>query len=414
MLKRIFNEGEPDFTAQVCPGATLKDLNCEAIFHFRDLWIRKSGNTSLKNMSDERLLSDAEVLVDKGLTYAALILFGTSRALGKYLAQAEVIFEYRSSHVTGPAQQRIEYREGFFSFYNDLWEKINLRNDTQHFQDGLFIWDIPTFNEKAIREGVLNAVSHRDYRMAGSIWVRQYARTITIVSPGGFPSGITPENILWKQQPRNRRIAEVLAKCGLVERAGQGADTMFEESIKQGKLIPDFSDSDEHEMTLTLDGQIQDESFLRFLEKIGQETLTSFSAEDFLLLDLVHRELSIPSKPAQLKAGLKRLIDLGLIEINGRGKGTKYLLCRRYYEFAGRSGVYTRKRGLDKETNKQLLLKHIVENVRNGSKLSDLTQVLPDLSQSQIQRLLQDLKAGGKVEVKGKNKGGLWYSGQKN
>lgn len=92
MLKRIFNEGEPDFSAQVCSQATLADLNSDAISHFRDLWIRKSGNTSIKNMSDEKLLNAIEVIEDKGITYAGLILFGTKHALGKYLAQAEVIF----------------------------------------------------------------------------------------------------------------------------------------------------------------------------------------------------------------------------------------------------------------------------------------------------------------------------------
>lgn len=266
MLKRIFNEGEPDFSAQICSEAALTDLDSTAISHFRDLWFRKSGNDTIKNMSDEKLLRAIEIFGDKGMTYAGLILFGTSQALNHYLTQAEVIFEYRSSHVTGPAQQRIEYRQGFFSFYNDLWEKINLRNDIQHFQDGLFVWDIPTFNEKAIREAILNAISHRDYRMAGSIWIKQYPRTITTSSPGGFPLGITPKNILWKQQPRNRRIAEVFAKCGLVERAGQGADRIFEESIKQGKPLPNFAHTDQHEVVLTLDGQVQDENFLRFLE----------------------------------------------------------------------------------------------------------------------------------------------------
>ena len=266
MLKRIFDEGEPDFSAQICPQVSIGDLDRGAIAQFRELWLRKSGNTSIKTMSDEKLLHAIEVVHGKGVTYAGLILFGTSQALSKYLAQAEVIFEYRSSHVTGPAQQRIEYREGFFSFYNDLWEKINLRNDIQHFQDGLFIWDVPTFNEIAVRESILNAVSHREYRMAGSIWVRQFPRVITIVSPGGFPSGITSENMLWKQQPRNRRIAEVFAKCGLVERAGQGADRIFEESIKQGKPLPSFARTDEHEVVMTLDGQIQDEHFLRFLK----------------------------------------------------------------------------------------------------------------------------------------------------
>ena len=298
MLKRIFYEGEPDFSAQICPQARFEDLDLEAIKHFREMWMRKSGNGALKNVSDTKLLRDIEVIVDKGVTYAALILFGKRSALRKFLAQAEVIFEYRSSSITGPAQQRIEYTQGFFSFDNELWEKINLRNDLQHFQDGLFIWDIPTFNEKAIREAILNAVSHRDYREAGSIWIKQFPRKIIIASPGGFPSGINPSNMLWKQQPRNRRIADVFNKCGLVERAGQGADRIFEESIRQGKPLPDFAHTDEHEVVLTLDGQIQDENFLRFLEKIGQEQMASFMTEDFLVLDLVHREQPIPVSAA--------------------------------------------------------------------------------------------------------------------
>lgn len=409
LLKRIFNEGIPDFSAQICPHATLNDLNVDAISQFRDLWIRKSGNGNIKNMSDEKILSAIEVISDKGVTYAGLILFGTSQSLGKYLAQAEVIFEYRSSNITGPAQQRIEYRDGFFSFYNNLWETINLRNDIQHFQDGLFIWDIPTFNERAIREAILNAISHRDYRMAGSIWVKQFPRILTIDSPGGFPLGITPENMLWKQQPRNRRLAEVFAKCGLVERAGQGADRIFEESIKQGKPLPNFAHTDEHEVVITLDGQVQDENFLRFLEKIGQERLTTFSTEDFLVLDLVHKERPIPSTFPELKSRLKHLVDLGIIERVGNGRGSKYILCRQYYKLSGQSGVYTRRRGLDKETNKELLLRHIKENAKTGSKLSDLCQVLPSQSKDQVQRLVKELKADGLIEFKGKTKASLWF-----
>lgn len=408
MLKRILNEDVVDFSAQICLDATMKDLDLTAISRFREMWIRKSGNESLRNYSDEKLLQDSEVLLEKGLTYAALILFGTKQALGKHLAQAEVVFEYRSSQVTGPAQQRIEFRQGFFSFFDELWEKINLRNDVQHFQDGLFIWDIPTFNERSIREAILNAISHRDYRAAGSIWVKQYPRTITICSPGGFPSGINVTNILWKQEPRNRRIAETFAKCGLVERAGQGADTMFEQSIRESKPLPNFENTDENEVVLTLSGQVQDESFLRFLERIGQETIATFSAEDFLVLDLVHKNTPVPNQP-QLRIRLKRLTDLGIIECRGRGKGAKYMLCRRYYEFVGQRGVYTRKRGLDKATNKELLFRHVDENAKNGAKLSDLEQVLPDLSQSQVQKLLRELKAEGRISVHGKTRGSRWF-----
>jgi ATP-dependent DNA helicase RecG len=320
-----------------------------------------------------------------------------------------VIFEYRSGNTTGSAQQRIEYRQGFFSFYNELWEKINLRNDAQHFQHGLFIFDIPTFNEKAIREAILNAISHRDYKAAGSTWIRQYPRRISIVSPGGFPPGINPKNMLWKQQPRNRRIAEVFAKCGLVERAGQGADRIFEESIKQAKPLPDFTHTDEHEVALTMDGQIQDESFLCFLAKIGKEQVASFTTADFLVLDYVHKEKSIPAEPPELRTRLSHLIDLGIIECIGKGKSARYMLCQKYYIYIGKSGVYTRKQGLDKDTNKELLMKHLRANLKTGSKLSDLCQVLPALSNRQIQNLLSELRSHGAIQFKGKTKASLWF-----
>lgn len=233
LLKRIFDEAVPDFSAEICPKASFKDLDAKTIDELRLRWLRKSGNESLKNLSDEQLLADAELIVNGKITYAALIMLGTRQALGHHLAQAEVIFEYRSSEASGPAQQRKEYTQGFLSFIDDLWNTINLRNDLQHFRDGFYVWDIPTFNESVAREAILNALCHRDYRLPGSIFVRQYARRLEIVSPGGFPAGITPENFLWRQSPRNRRIARVAANCGLVERAGQGINLMFEQCIRE-------------------------------------------------------------------------------------------------------------------------------------------------------------------------------------
>lgn len=70
----------------------------------------------------------------------------------------QIVFEYRSSDVSGPASQREEFQSGFFSCYDRIWELINLRNDKQHYQDGFFIYDISTFNERVVREAILNAV----------------------------------------------------------------------------------------------------------------------------------------------------------------------------------------------------------------------------------------------------------------
>ena len=69
---------------------------------------------------------------------------------------------------------------------------------------------------------------------------------------------------------------------------------IFEECIRESKPQPDFSHSDEYQVALTLHGEIQDPQFLRFLEQVGQERLTTFVTHDFLLLDLVHREQPSP------------------------------------------------------------------------------------------------------------------------
>lgn len=71
-LKAIFDEAGPDFSAMVCPRATLLDLDLGSIENFRAMWRRKSGKASLDNLTPEQLLIDAELVVDGGITYAAL------------------------------------------------------------------------------------------------------------------------------------------------------------------------------------------------------------------------------------------------------------------------------------------------------------------------------------------------------
>ncbi len=405
-LRRIHEETGPDFSAEKCPKAGMGDLDPAAINLLRALWHRKSPGLNIAGRSVEQLLSDAELVQDGALTYAALILLGTRPALGRLLGQAEVIFEYRSSDAPGPAAERHEFRQGFLPALDEIWRLVNLRNDLQHFQQRLFVWDVPTFNERVVREAVLNAVSHRDYRSGASVFVRQYPRRIEIVSPGGFPSGITPENVLWQQNPRNRRIAEVLSKCGLVERAGQGFDLIFRECIRQSKPLPDFSRTDDHFVWITLHGQIQDPEFLRFLEEVSRERKAEFSTEDFLVVDFVHRNQRIPD---YLKSRRDYLIDQGIIERIGRGRGVRYILTRAFYAHMKTKGAYTHRKGLDAKANKALLLQHLDENKNVGCPIAELEQVAPSLSRRAIQRLLDELRRERKVRLEGSKRAARWW-----
>lgn len=403
MLQRIFAETQADFSAEVCPEATLGDLAPQAIERFRLKWAKK--RPELRELSTERLLEDAELILEGRVTFAALILMGTHRGLGRHLGQAEVVFEYRSDDASIEYQQRKEYREGFLLFEHELWGTINLRNDVHSLQDGLFRREIPAFNELAVREAVLNAVSHRDYRLAGSVFVKQYPKRIHIESPGGFPAGVTSDNILVRQSPRNRRLADALARCGLVERSGQGADRMFSAAVSEGKLPPDFSRSDDYVVWVELHGQIQDEDFLRFLERLGAETQRPLSLDDLIVLDAIHREQRLPER---VRPRVQELVSLGAIE---RVTKHRLVLARRFYVAKGRPGEYTRRRGLDRDTRKALLVKHVERAAERGAPFEELSQVLPEASRNDLKVLLRELKAAGEIHVRGVRRGARWHLG---
>jgi len=403
-LRRIYNETGHDFSGDICPGATIQDLAKEAIEAFRIKWSEKSGNTRILTVSIEQLLMDCEAITDDGVTYAALILFGTRLALGKYLPQAEIVFEYRSSEASGPAQKRENFRVGFFSCYDQIWELINHRNDMQHYQDGLFVSDIPTFNERVIREALLNAVSHRNYQMAGNVFVRQHPSKLIIESPGGFPIGVTLSNILDRHTPRNRRVAEILALCGLVERSGQGINLIYELSIKEAKALPDFTGTDEDFVCIKLDGIVLDQRMLLLISKIGHERLERLTTADFLLINALFHEQKLDET---LLSRTSALIDAGIIERISRNK---YVLARSLYAVIGKTGVHTRQRGLDRAQNKALLVQHLLHNGLSGAKMIELSQVLPGHSRHQIQKILNELKAEGKVTLDGKTSGATWFA----
>lgn len=404
-LRAIFSETGPDFTAEIVPRASLADLQPEAITEFRNRWQRKSGNSRLATMTDEQILQDCSLIEGDGITYAALILLGSPKSISRHLAQAEVIFEYRSAESAGPAADREEYRDPFLLFHDRLWTKINLRNDRQSYQQDFFRYDLPTFDEASVREAVLNAICHRDYRAGGSVFIRQYARRLEIVSPGGLPPGITPENIADQQNPRNRRLAEALNRCGFIERSGQGVNLMIEQAVRQTKPLPDFSRSAAHEVFLTLSGTVQNPAFLRFIERLGEDALSRFQTLDFLALDsLAHgRELT-----PEMKTRVPDLIEVGAVESQGRGKGQRSFLSRELYVEMGTPGVHTRQQGLDYETNKELIIKHLRSCGENGAQMAELQQVLPAQSRRSILRMLQDLREEDRIRLLSAGRATRW------
>lgn len=412
-LQRILAETVIDYSATILQEALFSDLDPKAIQRFRGLWLKKLGQREeskplvarLKKLTDQQLLIDAELVVDGNVTVAAIVLMGKREAMGRLLANAETIFEYRNTRAAGPPQFRKEFREGFFLYYDELWELVNRWNTRQTFQEGFAILDIETFNERVVREATLNAISHRDYTHAGSVFLRVQGQEIEIDSPGGFPAGITAETLYKAQNPRNRRISEVFGRCGFVERSGQGVNLMIELAIQEGKDLPNYEGTDAYNVRLKLHGRVRDTEFCYSLDRYTRENETAFSTEELLVLDLVRRHKKVPHT---LAPELKDMAAIGLIIGSSRGRGRKYKLSEKLLPTLSESPDEEPPNVLHREDAEFRILGLIEVSVAKGVSKAEIVSLFPSLSDGQIKAILRDLKNKGLIEARGYKKGSRW------
>jgi len=105
-------------------------------------------------------------------------------------------------------------------------------------------------------------------------------------------------------------------------------------------------------------------------------------------------------------------LSLGLIErSHQRGK---WVLSRRLHLMTKTTGAYTRHKNLDRETSKQLLIKHLSNFPNRGAKMEEFRQVLPHLDRGGIQVLLRELRKAGEIHSHGATNAGRWYLGPEN
>ena len=266
MLRSIWLDQESDFSAEICKEATLEDLSEEAIDILKRKYATKQKNTSFISLPNEQVLSDLHLVLNGKISYAALILCGKEESLERFLPQSRIVLEYRKTESLIPYNNRIEYLKPFYIMIDQLWHDINLRNDKIDVNEGSYIFNIPFFNEEVIREAINNAVAHRDYRRTSETFILQYQDKLVVKNMGGLPLGVTQENLLRVQStPRNRLLADVLSKTGVVERSGQGVDKIFRNMLSEGKEKPDYSHSDEFRVELHLSSVVKDLAFAQFI-----------------------------------------------------------------------------------------------------------------------------------------------------
>ena len=400
----IIQENEPDFSQQICRDTTLDDLDPDALSVLKEKYARKQNNPIFLTLSNRQILSDLQLITDEGITNAAVILLGKEDFIKRVYPQASVMLEYRHSESQITFDNRISYSQPFFIMIDRLWHDIDLRNGKFQIKEGPYIFDVPYFNEEVIRESINNAITHRDYTRHSETVIKQYPQKLIVTNAGGFPHGVTIDNILTvPSTPRNRLLADVLSKTGIVERSGQGIDKIFYRTLSEGKEAPDYSGSDAFNVELILSAIIQDKAFALFIESVQQNLAedNKLSVFEIVVLDKIRRN---EKTTALDKAVIKQLMDRNLIEKRGKTNGIHYILCRSYYEFTGNTAEYSKKSDWNTSQVTSIIIPFLTKY--NKAKMGDFVKLLDGhLTRRQVRVYIQHMVDQNILTASGKGYG---------
>ena len=391
VLFSILQETDPDYSQAICEGVTIDDLDKEAIDILKEKYARKQNNPTFTSLSDRQALSDLKLIEGNKVTNAAVLLVGKAEIIQQNFPQAKVQHEFRTTEGQERFDKRLSFVAPFYILIDQLWKAVNDRNGSVPVQEGAYMFDIPFFNEEVIREVINNAFAHRDYRLASEIVIKQYPTKLSVISPGGFPIGVTLENTLTvSSTPRNRLLADVLAATGIVERSGQGMDVIFRLTLSEGKQTPDYSKTNDYQVTAILSATVKDPGFALFIKSIQQELPENQKLSVFDVLTFCAiRE----GKQPKDKEIAKRLYSMGYLEKRGKTSAIRYILPRRYYELTGNQSEYSELTDWDDEQIWSVLFRYLKKY--GTAKKTDIAKLIGQhISDSQLRRLLERLSEG--------------------
>lgn len=409
----IIQEQEPDFSEQYCEGVTIDDLDENAIRILKDKYAKKQKNQSFRSLDNYQALSDLGLVFHDKVTNAALLLLGKREVIHRIYPQAKVSLEYRTSESNIHFDAR-EYFDGpYFVMIEKLWTSINSKNGSVPVRNGIYKdYDIPLFNEDVIREALNNAIAHRSYSIQGEIVIKQYPTKMVFINPGGFPHGVTIDNILYVQStPRNRLMADVLSKTGLVERSGQGVDNIYLDTLSEGKPAPDYSKTDDFCVTLILSSKIEDAAFSQYVYSI-QDSLpddSKLTVYDVITLNSIRLSKNRQNLDKKIVANL---LKAGYIEQRGRTSGTYYILSRDYYEMAGRLSEYSKLTDWDESQVLSMVASFLKNN--KVAKMGDFANLfIGHLSRKQVRAYIEKLVDSDMLSYDGDGKMRTYFLSKK-
>ncbi len=324
------SKNSAEFETDVVPGARPSDLSQEIIRDYLDR--REARGAAKVSATDEMLFEIGATDREGNPTTIGILLFGKNPQA--FFPQSGIVFVKfmgteprgedggvgygRRDELVGPLPRIIDRA------WNVIYEEMRV-GATVNKLEREELTEYPRF---AVREALVNAVAHRDYRISGRrIEIRMYSDRMEIISPGGLPGYMTLDNLVEEHFSRNPRLVNGLYQWGYIEELGLGIDLMIEEMAQSGHPPPAFRAAD-HAFTVTLSNKRERTAVPKWTRSMNerQARALTFVRESGSITNREYQQLCPDVSAETLRLDLVDLVDRGLLLKIGAKKGTYYIL----------------------------------------------------------------------------------------
>ena len=404
-IERIRVLNMEDWSAVICPDATIDDLDPKAIAVARKNYGEKFPTyaTDLAKWDDITFLNKTKLTKNGQITRTAIILLGKEE----------------SEHFISPSEAKIrwilrdsknndrDYYLGFIPLLltvDKVYDKVRKLTYRSIKGNTLFPVEVPQYEPYTIREAINNCIAHQDYtRGGGRINVVEFENDQLLFSNLGTFIPKSVEEVVIKDAPqhqyRNPFLANAMFHLGMVDTMGGGIRKMFNYQIERFFPMPEY-DFSNGMVKMTISGKILSFEFARLLEQ--RQDLTF---EEIVVLDKVQKQKALTDIEE------KHLKKRKLIE----GRKPNFYIAKPVAQQVEQKADYTKNKAFDKQYYLDLIVKFIEQHdvMERKEANSLLWNKLPNwMSEKQkgikVNHLLSELSKASKIKNIGTDSKSKW------
>ena len=184
------------------------------------------------------VLENLHLLKDSKMTHAGAWLLADD--ITRFTLQASVTCAvFRGSSKTHILDRK-EFQGNLYETYQDVMSYLQSKLNSALIPNAAGREERLELPERALREALVNAIAHRDYRSTANVQVYVFQDRVEIVTPGGLPAGMREEDLGSKSVPRNPLLFSMLYRMKLVEQIGSGIRRIRDACLEHGVSEPEL------------------------------------------------------------------------------------------------------------------------------------------------------------------------------